>query len=101
MRLDAIRIEQDVLETLFCVIVPNPGIYEGLFLRPIFSSDIVVNLIVRPLAIKGWVNVAKVNAFVVDVLTKDFQIVAIIEVVFSPLCMGARAFYSWVEETAM
>ncbi len=57
---------------LVCVMVPNPRIYEGLFLRPIFASDIVVNLIVRALGIEGRIYVAQINRFVVDVLTKDF-----------------------------
>jgi hypothetical protein len=61
-----------VLKTLVCVIVPEPRIYEGLLLRPVLSPDIVINLIVRSLGVKGRVYVAEINGFVVDVLTKDF-----------------------------
>jgi hypothetical protein len=48
-------------------------------LRPVFVPDVVVDLVVVPLRIKGRVYIAEIDSLILDVPTKYVEVVAIVK----------------------
>lgn len=59
--------------------VPRPSINERLRLSLITLAHVVVNLEVVTLGIEGWINVAEVNGFILDLATQDVQVVTVVK----------------------
>jgi hypothetical protein len=80
---DAAALLDDFLVGALGVHVPLPGVLEGHDLRTgagavLFGEEHVVVLA----AVEGRIEVDEVDGFVLDVLAQDFEVVAVIELVF-------------------
>ena len=61
------------------LVAPFPGIDERLRLRAVFAALVVVDLEVVALRIERRVDVAQIDAFAVDAVAQDIEVVAVIQ----------------------
>jgi hypothetical protein len=69
------------MKTLTCLLIPRPCVNKCLFLRSIFTAQLVINLVVVALGIEGRVNVAKMNRLIPHLIAQYVEIVSVVELI--------------------